>query len=242
VEIAGQWYVFYHRLTHKSDYSRQACAEKIYIDEKGHIPQVEITSCGLNDGALKGEPGYAYPAVISCNLTNGHMPHGSNSVYPTLFPNVTHLGEERFIAEIEDGTVIGYKYFAFKNVTGIQITARLETDENRVVYDGPIRLDERCQDGETNESEENQGNQGITCASKKMPDAETKTGAAETKEPPCIEIKTTPTGAAVGKIVLDGTDHWKDYQAAVNIPDGVGGLYLIYHGEERIQLKEFRFL
>lgn len=29
--IDGQWYVFYHRLTHKSDYSRQACAEKIYI-------------------------------------------------------------------------------------------------------------------------------------------------------------------------------------------------------------------
>ena len=25
--INGQWYVFYHRLTHKSDYSRQACAE-----------------------------------------------------------------------------------------------------------------------------------------------------------------------------------------------------------------------
>ena len=31
IEINNQWYVFYHRLTHKSDYSRQACAEKIYI-------------------------------------------------------------------------------------------------------------------------------------------------------------------------------------------------------------------
>lgn len=34
-KINDQWYVFYHRLTHKSDYSRQACAEKISIDENG---------------------------------------------------------------------------------------------------------------------------------------------------------------------------------------------------------------
>lgn len=27
--INGRWYVFYHRLTHASDYSRQACAEPI---------------------------------------------------------------------------------------------------------------------------------------------------------------------------------------------------------------------
>ncbi|MGN0675278.1 MAG: family 43 glycosylhydrolase, partial [Oscillospiraceae bacterium] len=50
--INGEWYVFYHRLTHKSDYSRQACAEKIKIEEDGSIKQVPITSCGLNGGAL----------------------------------------------------------------------------------------------------------------------------------------------------------------------------------------------
>ena len=48
IEINGEWYVFYHRLTHKSDYSRQACAEKITIEQDGSINQVEITSCGLN--------------------------------------------------------------------------------------------------------------------------------------------------------------------------------------------------
>ena len=30
-QIGGQWYVFYHRLTHGTDYSRQGCAEKIYM-------------------------------------------------------------------------------------------------------------------------------------------------------------------------------------------------------------------
>lgn len=44
--INGQWYVFYHRLSHGSDYSRQACAELIDIKEDGTIEQVEMTSCG----------------------------------------------------------------------------------------------------------------------------------------------------------------------------------------------------
>ncbi len=117
--INGQWYVFYHRLTHKSDYSRQACAEKINIENDGSIKQVEITSCGLNDGPLiaNGE----YPAVIACNITNGNMPHGSNSIYTESFPNVNNRGEDRFIGEIADGTIIGYKYFSFDNVKKLSV-------------------------------------------------------------------------------------------------------------------------
>ena len=120
--INGQWYVFYHRLTHKSDYSRQACAERITIAEDGSIAQVEITSCGLNGGALRAEG--SYPAVIACNITNGHMPHGSNKIYGESFPNCTNVGEERFIAEIGDGTVIGYKYFDFNVEVNFTVTAR----------------------------------------------------------------------------------------------------------------------
>lgn len=113
IEINGQWYVFYHRLTHKSDYSRQACAERIEILPDGRIMQVEITSCGLNGGPLKGEG--RYPAVIACNITNGKMPHGSNKIYTESFPNVTNDGNERFIGEISNGTLIGFKYFEFRN-------------------------------------------------------------------------------------------------------------------------------
>lgn len=121
-QINGQWYVFYHRLTHKSDYSRQACAEKITICENGSIPQVEITSCGLNDGPLKAEG--RYPAVIACNITNGKMPHGSNRIYDNSFPNVTNSGDERYIAEIKNGTCIGYKYFQLQGNTKIGVTIR----------------------------------------------------------------------------------------------------------------------
>lgn len=120
--INGEWYVFYHRLTHKSDYSRQACAEKIEILADGSIPQVEITSCGLNGGPLPAEG--TYPAPIACNITNGSMPHGSNSIFTTSFPNVNHHGDDRFIAEIKDGTLIGYKYFRFEEKVRLGLTLK----------------------------------------------------------------------------------------------------------------------
>lgn len=109
IEINGQWYVFYHRLTHKSDYSRQACAEKIGIAADGSIKQIGITSCGLNDGAL--EANGRYPAVIACHITNFNMPHGSNKIFTDSFPNVNHRDGERFIAEISGKTAVNFKYF-----------------------------------------------------------------------------------------------------------------------------------
>jgi FOG: WD40 repeat len=120
--INGEWYVFYHRLTHKSDYSRQACAQKIKIEEDGSIRQVEITSCGLNGGPLAAEG--SYPATICCNLTNGHMPHGCNKIYDCSIPNVSHQGEERFISEVSDGTMIGYKYFEIRDNKKLKILYR----------------------------------------------------------------------------------------------------------------------
>lgn len=119
--INGQWYVFYHRLTHKSDYSRQACAERITILPDGSIHQVEVTSCGLNGKPLIAEG--AYPAVIACNITNGKMPHGSNKIHKFSLPNVSSCGNERFVAEISSGTFLGYKYFSFRGNKKIGVTA-----------------------------------------------------------------------------------------------------------------------
>ena len=70
--INGKWYVFYHRNTHKSAYSRQACAEPITLLPDGTIAQVEITSQGFG-GPLTAEK--EYPASVCCNLYRGKMPH-----------------------------------------------------------------------------------------------------------------------------------------------------------------------
>ncbi|MBR2806966.1 MAG: family 43 glycosylhydrolase [Oscillospiraceae bacterium] len=119
--INGQWYVFHHRQTHNSDYSRQALAERIEILPDGMIPQVEITSCGLNGGPLRGG---VYPAVICCNLTNGHMSHGSNVKRKRNEPCVSSGNGERYISGITDGTMIGYKYFALDGSGELRIKAR----------------------------------------------------------------------------------------------------------------------
>ena len=41
VEINGKWYVFYHRHTNGTNFSRQGCMEEIQFLEDGTIPQVE---------------------------------------------------------------------------------------------------------------------------------------------------------------------------------------------------------
>ena len=220
IEISGQWYVFYHRLTHRSDYSRQACAEKIRIEADGSIRQAEITSCGLNDGALKAQG--TYPAVICCNLTNGLMPHGSNSVYTVQFPNVSNIGDDRFIAGIDNETLIGYKYFDCKDVKTIKIKARIECEENTPVFDGPERLDERCGDYEERLKAK---------------------AAKECNEKNRFEIMTKENGESLGTIFLEEGDPilWTEYEVKADIPDGVNAIYLKYYGSKRAQLKEIGF-
>ena len=230
IEINGQWYVFYHRLTHKSDYSRQACAEKIRILEDGSIPQAEMTSCGLNDGPLSAEG--TYPAVIACNLTNGHMPHGSNSVFQISFPNVTHKGQERFIAEIEDHTLIGYKYFECRSVKQFGITYRMETEKNRVIFDGRYRTDVRSQDDE---------NFANTYAEK-----DTFTNIVKprqsTENTPQFGICIDTAENEIGTLLLDEkAEDWKKVTVQIEIPDGVHALYLVYKGQAKVQLIEIHF-
>ncbi len=120
--INGQYYIFYHRLTHNTAFSRQACAELIEINADGTIKQVEMTSCGLNGKPLKAIG--KYPAPICCNLTNGKMPHLKNVGRNKYAPNVNHEGNLRFIKDIENKTLIGYKYFDFKGNTKITINYR----------------------------------------------------------------------------------------------------------------------
>ena len=128
--INGDWYVFYHRQTRKNEFSRQACAEKIEILEDGRIPQVEMTSCGLNGAPLiaKGE----YSAFISCNLTDGNLPHGA---FDYECPHLTSKGEDYYATEVHTGTMMGFKYFSFNNVKSIGINYRSgKRKPNGIVY------------------------------------------------------------------------------------------------------------
>jgi hypothetical protein len=121
-QIGGQWYVFYHRQTHRNTFSRQGCAERIDVLPDGRIPQVEITSCGLNSGPLAAKG--SYPASICCCLTNGHMPHIGQHDHMDPMPVITHDGEEHFLSGITDRTLVGYKFFSFNGSCTLNLICR----------------------------------------------------------------------------------------------------------------------
>ena len=145
-KINGEWYIFYHRHTNGTWFSRQGCAEKIRVLEDGSIPQVEITSCGLNGGPLEGKG--EYPAAIACNLFTEKP-----SIYVAEGnPKVSQDGCDKedgtpfeqkdtsYITGIIPGTTIGFKYFDFKNLKRIGLRTRAYIHGNfeiRTSPDGP---------------------------------------------------------------------------------------------------------
>ena len=116
--INGKWYVFYHRCTNNTDFSRQACAEPIEILADGSISQVEITTQGV------GEPIKAVgelEAARCCNLiTKQSVRLGVGKAQKRT--RIDDDGKDIFVADIEDGTELGYKYLSFTNVKKISLT------------------------------------------------------------------------------------------------------------------------
>lgn len=118
VNINNIWYVFNHRSTNRSHFSRQGVAEKIEITENGEIKQVESTSCGLNNGPLSGNG--RYPAYIACNLMGKRL---LGVQLNKTVPYITQEGEDResgskqYISGIVNGSTIGFKYFKFNKET-----------------------------------------------------------------------------------------------------------------------------
>ncbi|WP_330368788.1 carboxylesterase family protein [Butyrivibrio sp. FC2001] len=123
VQIGDSWYIFYHRHTNNTWYSRQGCAEKLEFRPDGSIIQAEITSCGLNNGPLTdiGE----YPSYIACNLfTEAHEIYVGKEG-----PRVVQDGgdgdrEIGYIRQLGNNSTAGYKYFDMKAVSGLKIKTR----------------------------------------------------------------------------------------------------------------------
>ncbi|MBR4343559.1 MAG: family 43 glycosylhydrolase [Lachnospiraceae bacterium] len=95
--IGDQWYIFYHRMTNNSVFSRRACVEKINILPDGSIPPVEMTSLGFEESLSPYKP---VKAEIACVLIGGCFVTEKD-----LF--------RRVITQVKDGCIIGYKYFDF---------------------------------------------------------------------------------------------------------------------------------
>lgn len=124
----GKYYIFYHRHTNWTNTDRQGMAEEIKIGADGSIKQVEMTSCGLNGGPLRGEG--VYPASICCCLMpkEGNvfypffkLPHQKGKTYITQSGKDTDTVETQYVHNLQNGGLIGWKYFDFTNTQSVTL-------------------------------------------------------------------------------------------------------------------------
>lgn len=119
--VNGQWYVFYHRSTNNTDFSRQACAEPITILPDGSIPQVEITTQGISGKPIPAKG--SIPAAYACHLTTGKTIKLGIGKQQTQ-PRIDESEGEVYVADLANNTQLGYKYFDFRNIQRIGVTYR----------------------------------------------------------------------------------------------------------------------
>lgn len=128
VEINDEWYIFYHRHTNGSNFSRQGCLERIEFLEDGTIPQVEMTSSGPNGSPLIGEG--EYPAYLACNLfCQDEEMYTGDLWMDTQFPKITQDGkdgdeETGYIMNMTDSATAGFKYFECQGIKEISLKVR----------------------------------------------------------------------------------------------------------------------
>jgi hypothetical protein len=129
VEVSGQWYIFYHRHTNNTQFSRQGCAEPIRILADGSIPQVEMTSGGLYVKPLPVTR--TYSSHICCNLmeAGGAAFIDAQNGMPISTPFITEEGTgtaqvRQYVHNMKSGVVCGVKYLEFDGEDCVALTLR----------------------------------------------------------------------------------------------------------------------
>ena len=151
---AASGYVFYHRQTNRTNFSRQACAEKIYFDEKGRIAQAgsDLLRIKQRPPACRGRlprvhllpsdhrrpehllpsPGYGGPFPLSDPGRRGYHSDG------TGFPETAQKDAAfpvQYVKNMRDQSTMGFKYFDCKDVKKITLTLRGRGSGHIVITD-----------------------------------------------------------------------------------------------------------
>ena len=133
VKLGDTWFVFYHRHTNFSWFSRQGCAEPLVRDRDGRFLQAELTSSGLRNDVLPGTG--TYPASAACILRG---PKGARPLAPLWVPwhshpYLTQSGGDRegdgdqYVANLRDGAVVGFRYLDLSGSRSLSVDASATT-------------------------------------------------------------------------------------------------------------------
>jgi len=145
VQIKDDWFIFYHRHTNGTNYSRQGCVEKLKEREDGLFEQAEITSC-CGIAPLKGQG--EYPTYIACHVFSPldvtYVPWAG--WMDDRFQKITQEGGDGdenigYVANMRPETSVGFKYFDCKGINKITITTKGYLNgvmEVRTAWDGEV--------------------------------------------------------------------------------------------------------
>lgn len=145
-KIGDDYYIFYHRHTNGTNYSRQGCFEKLKVNPDGTIEQAMMTSnCSLAPLKASG----TYPTYLACNL----FIKGDDTTYlpwsgwvSDKYPVITQDGADgdicnAYIKNMMDGATAGFKSFDFDGVKKIGMYTLGYGDGDiqfRLSIDGPV--------------------------------------------------------------------------------------------------------
>ncbi|MBQ7378878.1 MAG: family 43 glycosylhydrolase [Clostridia bacterium] len=131
-----QWYVFYHRSTHGSEFSRHVCIEPIYFDENGAIREVKQTSSGIAPAIKATEQ---IPAHLACEMSGRVRIAGDAASKHTLV-----------LDEIADGDCATYRYLDFNGENEFFISMKADACCRVELYiDGNYHTDFRVPASDT---------------------------------------------------------------------------------------------
>ena len=127
-EFRGQWYVFYHRSSQRSRYSRRLCIEPIHFASDGSIPEILPTTQGTEPPLQPG----LIAAADACRLAgNGSRSH--------IRPDELQPGEE-VVAIISVKGWAAYRYVHFDQPVS-EALLEVEADGSGVIS---IWADDAC--------------------------------------------------------------------------------------------------
>ena len=116
----GQWYIFYHRSTHGSNYSRHVCIEPITINADGTISEVKMTTSAA-EAAIPANT--LLPACRACEMS-GHARFEGDPVSPHGY----------VLGQIQPGDTATYRYLDFTGEDAFTVNATADQDMRVEVY------------------------------------------------------------------------------------------------------------